>query len=118
MLSGEYTEWCPWLVRELTARGCWTERTRAEIIRDHGECCSRVGAVGAKSTYGGSVAGVRGIDDDLKAVFRTAWEVDPKDVIDMAAARAPFIDQSQSLTLYMPWPTTAVLVGARPPLCR
>lgn len=53
---------------------------------------------------------MNGIPDDVKAVFRTAFELDPHDLIDMAAARGPFVDQSQSFSLFVAQPTSAVLV--------
>lgn len=47
----------------------------------------------------------------MKAVFRTVFEIDPHELIDMAADRAPFIDQSQSFSLFVAQPTPAVLVS-------
>lgn len=47
---------------------------------------------------------------DIKAVYRTVWDLNPIDLIDMAADRAPFIDQSQSLTLGVRHPTPALMV--------
>ena len=58
-----------------------------------------------------SIQDVDGIPDDLKAVFRTAFEINPHELIDMAAARSPFIDQSQSFSLFVANPTSAVLVS-------
>ena len=51
------------------------------------------------------------VPDDLKAVYRTAWDIDPVDLIDMAADRAPFVDQSQSLTLSIRRPTPDLMVS-------
>ena len=58
------------------------------------------------------------VPDDVKAVYRTTWDLDPIDLIDMAADRAPFIDQSQSLTLGVRRPTPELMVSLRwlPPL--
>ena len=50
------------------------------------------------------------VPEDLKAIYRTAWEIDSEAIIDMAADRAPYIDQSQSLSLYMTKPDGMVLV--------
>ena len=50
------------------------------------------------------------IPADLKAVYSTMWDLDPIDLIDMAADRAPFIDQSQSLTLGIRRPTSDLMV--------
>ena len=52
-----------------------------------------------------------GIPDDLKAVYRTMWDLNPVDLIDMAADRAPFVDQSQSLTLGIRRPTADMMVS-------
>ena len=50
------------------------------------------------------------VPTDLKAVFRTAFELDPRVVVDLALDRSPYIDQSQSMNLYVASPTTSVLV--------
>ena len=52
------------------------------------------------------------LPDDIKAVYRTVWDLNPIDLIDMAADRAPFIDQSQSLTLGIRRPTPALMVSS------
>ena len=62
----------------------------------------------------GSLQRCPDIPDDLKAIYRTAWDIDPADLIDMAADRAPFIDQSQSLTLGIRRPTPDLMVSLRP----
>ena len=48
--------------------------------------------------------------DDLKAVYRTVWDMDPAALVDMAIDRAPFVDQSQSLTLGVRRPPPELLV--------
>ena len=58
---------------------------------------------------GGSIANVKGIPDELKDVYRTAWEIPQRALIDMAAERGAFIDQSQSLNLFMDTPTIGKL---------
>ena len=58
----------------------------------------------------GSVQDIADIPDDLKLVFRTAFELDPRVVVDLALDRSPYIDQSQSMNLYVATPTTPVLV--------
>nr|VWO99500.1 N/A [Ganoderma boninense] len=93
VLSGTFNELSPHLVRELRKRGVWSERVRSDILAAHG-----------------SVQDVEGIPDDIKAIFRTAFELDPHDLIEMAAARSPFIDQSQSFSLFVAQPTPSVLV--------
>lgn len=58
----------------------------------------------------GSVQTIIGIPDDIKAVYRTAFELDPHVLIDMAVARSPFVDQSQSFSLFVAQPTPPLLV--------
>ena len=53
--------------------------------------------------------GVAQIPADVKALYRTAWELPQKALIDMAAARGPYVDQSQSLNLFMTDPTIGKL---------
>ncbi len=91
-LSGEFIQINTYLVRDLQARGLWT----ADMI-------SQIKAAE------GSVQNVDGIPDDLKQLYRTAWEIPMRSLIDMAAARGAFIDQSQSLNLFMETPTIGKL---------
>ena len=79
-------------MRDLQARGLWD----AEMIN-------------AVKRSEGSVQDIDGIPDDLKALYRTAWELPMRSLIDMAADRGPFIDQSQSLNLFMESPTIGKL---------
>ncbi|WP_240777160.1 ribonucleoside-diphosphate reductase subunit alpha [Nonomuraea basaltis] len=91
-LSGEFLQVNRYLVADLQARGLWTQRMRDDIKRADG-----------------SVQTVPGIPDDLKVLYRTAWELPQKALIDLAAARQPYIDQSQSLNLFMASPTIGKL---------
>lgn len=50
---------------------------------------------------GGSVQTIDEIPNDVKEVYRTVWEMKQKSLIDMAADRGPFVDQSQSLNIFM-----------------
>ncbi|AVT29319.1 ribonucleoside-diphosphate reductase subunit alpha [Plantactinospora sp. BC1] len=86
-LSGEFLQVNTALVAELKARGLWTERIRAAIKRADG-----------------SVQGIEELPARLREVFRTAWELPQRALIDLAAARAPYVDQSQSLNLFMAAP--------------
>jgi ribonucleoside-diphosphate reductase alpha chain len=81
------------LVRELSSRGVWTKEVRDSLIR------SRVGGVGEISE----------IPKKLRELYKTAWEMSPKVLIDHAAARGPFVDQSQSLNLFIEKPTVRKL---------
>ncbi|HYN33079.1 MAG TPA: ribonucleoside-diphosphate reductase subunit alpha [Ilumatobacteraceae bacterium] len=91
-LSGEFMQINRYLVRELQARGLWDEQMISDIKRSEG-----------------SVQDVERIPDELKEVFRTAWEIPQRALIDMAAERGAFIDQSQSLNLFMETPTIGKL---------
>ncbi|MEO3890871.1 ribonucleoside-diphosphate reductase subunit alpha [Nonomuraea sp. B5E05] len=91
-LSGEFLQVNRYLVADLQARGLWTQRMRDDIKRADG-----------------SIQPIPGIPDDLKALYRTAWELPQKALIDLAAARQPYIDQSQSLNLFMAGPTIGKL---------
>ena len=91
-LSGEFMQINRYLVRELQARGLWDEQMIADIKRAEG-----------------SVQDVDRIPSELKEMFRTAWEIPQRALIDMAAERGAFIDQSQSLNLFMETPTIGKL---------
>jgi ribonucleoside-diphosphate reductase alpha chain len=91
-LSGEFMQINRYLVEELQQRGLWD----AEMIAD------------VKKAEG-SIRDVPRIPDDLKAIYRTAWEIPQKSLIEMAADRGAFIDQSQSLNLFMEAPTIGKL---------
>ncbi|MCA9553134.1 MAG: ribonucleoside-diphosphate reductase subunit alpha, partial [Myxococcales bacterium] len=86
-LSGEFLQINRYLVQALKARGLWTEQVRTDIKMAEG-----------------SIQGVAAIPDDLKEVYRTAWEIPMRALIDMAADRGAFLDQSQSLNLFMESP--------------
>ena len=86
-LSGDFLQINNYLVLDLKARGLWTEEIRAKI-----------------KLANGSIQNVAEIPMELKKIYRTAWEIPMKSLIDMAAARAAFIDQSQSLNLFMESP--------------
>jgi ribonucleoside-diphosphate reductase alpha chain len=91
-LSGEFLQVNRYLVRDLQARGLWTPQVRDEVKRAEG-----------------SVRDIPSIPGDLKELYRTAWELPQKALIDLAAARQPYIDQSQSLNLFMATPTIGKL---------
>lgn len=96
VLSGEFTVVNRHLVKRMAARGLWTPDFRDRLIAARGS--------------------VQGFDDkevppDLKALFKTVWEVPNRVTIDMAADRAPYVDQSQSLNLYLADPAPSVLTS-------
>ena len=91
-MSGEFLQINTYLVGELKARGLWTAPIREQIKRAEG-----------------SVQGIAELPEDVRQLFRTAWELPQRALIDLAAARAPYIDQSQSLNLFMSAPTIGKL---------
>ncbi|WP_225098457.1 ribonucleoside-diphosphate reductase subunit alpha [Streptomyces sp. CoH27] len=91
-LSGEFLQVNSYLVQDLKNLGVWDARTR-EALRDSN----------------GSVQGFAWIPEEVRALYRTAWEIPQRGLIDMAAARTPFLDQAQSLNLFMETPTIGKL---------
>ncbi len=91
-LSGEFLQVNSALVRELKSRGLWTPEVREAIKRADG-----------------SVQGVAELPEDVRLLFRTAWELPQRALIDLAAARSAYVDQSQSLNLFMASPTIGKL---------
>ncbi|MFC9080410.1 ribonucleoside-diphosphate reductase subunit alpha [Streptomyces sp. NPDC057062] len=91
-LSGEFLQVNSYLVRDLKELGVWDARTR-EALRDSN----------------GSVQDFAWIPEDVRGLYRTAWEIPQRGLIDMAAARTPFLDQAQSLNLFMETPTIGKL---------
>ncbi|RSS95800.1 ribonucleoside-diphosphate reductase subunit alpha [Streptomyces sp. WAC05292] len=91
-LSGEFLQVNAYLVEDLKKLGVWDAQTR-EALRD----------------ASGSVQGFTWIPADVRELYRTAWEIPQRGLIDMAAARTPYLDQSQSLNLFMETPTIGKL---------
>jgi ribonucleoside-diphosphate reductase alpha chain len=91
-MSGEFLQVNTALVAELRAHGLWTGPVRDAI-----------------KLANGSVQDIAALPQEVRQLFRTAWELPQRALIDLAAARAPFIDQSQSLNLFMAAPTIGKL---------
>ena len=83
-LSGEFIVLNKHLVNDLINRDMWSLEMKDEILR-----------------HKGSVQQIGGIPEDLKELYKTTWEIKQKHVIDMAADRGAYIDQSQSLNIHM-----------------
>jgi ribonucleoside-diphosphate reductase alpha chain len=83
-LSGEFPVVNKHLVKDLVKIGLWSESLRDKIIINNG-----------------SVQDIPEIPEDLKSIYKTAWEMSQKIIIDHAATRAPFICQSQSMNLFV-----------------
>ncbi|MFY8068556.1 MAG: ribonucleoside-diphosphate reductase subunit alpha, partial [Flavobacterium sp.] len=84
VLSGEFIVVNKHLLNDLVERGLWNETLKQEIMR-----------------HNGSVQNIERIPQDLKELYKTVWEMSMKDIIDMSRHRGYFIDQSQSLNLFM-----------------
>ncbi|WP_053732334.1 ribonucleoside-diphosphate reductase subunit alpha [Nocardia sp. NRRL S-836] len=91
-LSGEFLQINSYLVRELKSRGLWTDAVRNRLKQDDG-----------------SVQGIGELPAEVRTLFRTAWELPQKALIELAAARGPYVDQSQSLNLFVASPTIGKL---------
>jgi ribonucleoside-diphosphate reductase alpha chain len=87
-LSGDFLQINNYLVNDLKELGLWTEEIRTKI-----------------KLANGSIKGISEIPEQLQEIYRTAWEIPMKSLIDMASDRGAFIDQSQSLNLFMESPT-------------
>ncbi|HTR94258.1 MAG TPA: ribonucleoside-diphosphate reductase subunit alpha [Trebonia sp.] len=87
-MSGEFLQVNTSLVAELKAHGLWTQQVREAIKRADG-----------------SVQQIAELPAEVRLLFRTAWELPQRALIDLAAARGPFVDQSQSLNLFLAAPT-------------
>ena len=93
-LAGEYVVVNRYLMNDLMKRGLWTPSLKQQIIAQNG-----------------SVQGISEIPEDIQALYKTAWEIKQRTLIDMAAARGAFICQSQSLNLFMESPNYAKLTS-------
>lgn len=91
-LSGEFLQINPFLISDLRKLNLWNENMRKKI--KHGD---------------GSIQLIPEIPDELKVIYRTVWEIPQRALIDMAAERGAFIDQSQSLNLFLENPTIGKL---------
>jgi ribonucleoside-diphosphate reductase alpha chain len=87
-LSGDFIQINTYLVNDLKRMSLWTEAIRTKI-----------------KLANGSIQNIAEIPDQLKRVYRTAWEIPMRSIIDMGSERCAFIDQSQSLNLFMESPT-------------
>lgn len=91
-LSGEFLQVNRYLIEDLKERDLWDDVMRSKIISAEG-----------------SIQNIEEIPTELKALYKTAWEIPQKDLIDMAVARSTFVCQAQSLNLFMENPSLAKL---------
>merc|ERR1712025_181589 len=92
VLSGEFVQVNRHLLKDLIERDLWDEDMRVQLI-----------------AHNGSVQHIEQIPLDLKELYKTVWEIKQRGVLDMAADRGAYIDQSQSLNVHMVDATTAKL---------
>ncbi|HVB05023.1 MAG TPA: ribonucleoside-diphosphate reductase subunit alpha [Acidimicrobiales bacterium] len=91
-LSGEFLQVNTYLVRDLQERGLWNAQLIEQIKRGEG-----------------SIQQLGSLPEELRALYRTAWELPQKSLVDLAVARGPFVDQSQSLNLFVEAPNIGKL---------
>lgn len=94
VLSGEYIVANKHLVEDLTRMKLWNKELKDLII-----------------AHNGSIQDIECIPDDIKALYKTVWEIKMKDYIQMAAARNVFLDMTQSMNLFMASPTVKKLTS-------
>jgi ribonucleoside-diphosphate reductase alpha subunit len=92
VLSGEFQVINQYLIKDLIAANLYTDEIRKKIFANNG-----------------SVQNINEIPENIKDLYKTVWEMKNKNLIDMAADRAPFIDQSQSLNIFIAKPTYAIM---------
>ena len=88
VLAGEFQVVNPWLLKDLVDMGLWSDNMKNRIIAD-----------------GGSIQNIPNIPSDMKALYKTVWEIPQRTIVQMAADRGAFIDQSQSLNIHLKDPT-------------
>lgn len=94
VLSGEFIVVNKHLLHDLVELGLWNDQLKEEIMMQNG-----------------SVQNIASIPQDIKELYKTVWEMSMKDIIDMSKERGYFIDQSQSLNLFMEGATYSKLTS-------
>jgi ribonucleoside-diphosphate reductase alpha chain len=94
VLSGTFILVNKYLVKELVKLGVWSDELRRKIVVENG-----------------SVQNIQEVPTSLKEIYKTVYEIKQKDVIDMAADRGAFIDQTQSMNIFMDSPNFAKLTS-------
>lgn len=86
-LSGEFVVMNKYLIQDLRKQGLWNQEMKNKILQSEG-----------------SIQNIDEINDDLKSVYKTVWEIKQKALIDLSVQRGPYICQSQSLNIFMEEP--------------
>ncbi|KIJ27544.1 hypothetical protein M422DRAFT_37723 [Sphaerobolus stellatus SS14] len=87
VLAGEFQIVCPWLLKDLVELKLWDDDMKNQIIANNG-----------------SIQNIAEIPDDIKAIYKTVWEISQKKILDLAADRGAYICQSQSLNVHLAAP--------------
>ncbi len=93
-LSGEFVIVNKYLLKDLIRLGLWNDNMKQSLIAANG-----------------SIQSIKGIPEEVKELYKTVWEISQKDLIDMAAERGAFIDQSQSFNVHMANPNFGKLTS-------
>ena len=93
-LSGEFAVINKHLLRDLTKLGLWNNEMKNRLIAANG-----------------SIQGFPEVPENIKELYKTVWEIKQKDILDMAADRGAYIDQSQSLNVFMDSPNFGKLTS-------
>ncbi len=94
VLSGEFTVINKHLVEDLIQLGLWNKQLKDKIV-----------------LHNGSIQKVAEIPEEIREIYKTVWEIKQKRIVEMAASRSPFIDQSQSLNIHMEGANAAKLTA-------
>lgn len=94
-IAGDFVILNKYLLRELLRRGLWSRELKDWMVASNG-----------------SIQNIPDIPEDLKRIYKTVYEVKQKTVIECAAARAPFVDQTQSMNLFFQDPSPAMISAA------
>ncbi|KNE59053.1 ribonucleoside-diphosphate reductase large subunit [Allomyces macrogynus ATCC 38327] len=94
VLAGEFQVVNPHLLHDLVSLGLWNDSLKNRMIAANG-----------------SIQGIAEIPSDLKRIYRTVWEISQRSIVDMAADRGAYIDQSQSLNIHMADPNFGKLTS-------
>ncbi|KGK40671.1 ribonucleoside-diphosphate reductase large chain [Pichia kudriavzevii] len=94
VLAGEFQIVNPYMLRDLVEMGLWNDSMKNHIISDNG-----------------SIQNLPNIPQEIKDLYKTVWEISQKTIIDMAADRGAYVDQSQSMNIHLKNPTMGKLTS-------
>ena len=94
VLAGDFQIVNPWLLKDLVDMGLWSDNMKNRLIAENG-----------------SIQNIPNIPADIKALYKTVWEISQRTIVQMAADRGAFIDQSQSLNIHLKDPTMGKLTS-------